>query len=102
LIVADLEIVGAQKPVYGNDLVQYHKYEDAWLMIMRDWIRGLGGVLLGLGFMCLPVGFGANPKRDTSAFFRTADTGIWLKLGFILILSGIVVFLLAWIFPERR
>jgi hypothetical protein len=30
------------------------------------------------------------------------DTGIWLKLGIILILSGIVVFLLAWVFPERH
>ena len=71
-------------------------------MTVRDWIRGIGAVLFSLGLMCLPMGFGANPKRDTSAFLRTADTGPWLQLGLILTVVGIVVFVFAWLFPKDR
>jgi hypothetical protein len=71
-------------------------------MTVRDWVRSVGAVLFALGIMCLPKGFGANPERDTSAFFRVADTGIWLKLGLILTLAGIIVFVFAWVLPEDR
>jgi hypothetical protein len=71
-------------------------------MSVRDIVRGIGGILLAVGLMCLPLGFGANPKRDASAFFRAADTGIWLKLGVTLVLSGVVILLLSALFRDRR
>ncbi|EDY16312.1 hypothetical protein CfE428DRAFT_6125 [Chthoniobacter flavus Ellin428] len=71
-------------------------------MSLRNVICGIGGVLLGLGLMCLPLGFGANPERDTSAFFRAADTGVWLKLGLTLALSGATVLLASPLFRTRR
>ena len=71
-------------------------------MTFRDWMRGVAAVVFCFGLMCLPIGFGANPKRDTSAFLRAADTGVWLKLGVVLIILGVVVFMLSFVFPERR
>lgn len=71
-------------------------------MDLRNVICSIGGVLLGLGLLCLPLGFGANPERDTSAFFRAADTGIWLKLAIALILAGATVLLASPLLRRRR
>jgi hypothetical protein len=53
-----------------------------------------------IGFLCLPVGFGANPKRDTSLFFNFADLGLYFQLAVILIPAGVVVALLSFLLPS--
>ncbi|MEI7688109.1 MAG: hypothetical protein WCL32_24140 [Planctomycetota bacterium] len=66
-----------------------------------DIFRGLGILLFGFGFMCLPK-FNMSPKRSLSVFNRTADTGVWLQTGAAFMLAGAVVFLLAQVFSKRR
>ena len=68
-------------------------------MTAHDWLRVIGCALFCLGAMCLP---GSGPKGMTSAFIRTADTGIWLNVGVVLMIAGLAVFLLSWILPKRR
>ena len=63
-------------------------------------IAQLGGVILCVvGFLCLPVGLGASPKRDTSLFFNFADLGLYLKVALILMPVGLVVILLSFLLP---
>lgn len=57
-------------------------------MVMHRIKIGLqiaGAAVAALGVLCLPVGFGVNPKRDLSAFFNLADMGIFLKAALVLI-----------------
>jgi hypothetical protein len=65
----------------------------------RDLARVLGFVLLGFGFLCLPVGIGASPKRDTSVFFNVADMGLYLKVALILMPLGLVVIIVSFFLP---
>ena len=66
----------------------------------RVVIRVAGVVISTIGFLCLPVGFGANPKRDTSLFFNFADLGLYLQLALILIPAGVVLALLSFLLPR--
>ena len=52
-----------------------------------------------IGFCCLPVGWGASPKRDASLFFHFVDLGLYLQVALILIPAGIVLALLSFLFP---
>ncbi len=66
----------------------------------RDVARMVGFVLLGFGFLCLPVGIGASPKRDTSAFFSFADMGLYLKIALILMPLGLVIIIVSFFLPD--
>lgn len=63
-------------------------------------VQVAGVVISTIGFFCLPVGFGASPKRDTSLFFNFADLGLYLKFALILIPAGIVIALLSFLLPR--
>lgn len=63
----------------------------------RDYVRIIAVLLLGFGVLCVPIGFGASPKRDTSAFANWADLGAVAWLALILIPSGILLFFLSYI-----
>ena len=66
----------------------------------RIVVRAIGTVVSMLGLLCLPVGFGANPKRDTSLFSNFVDLGLYLQLPLILIPAGIVILLLSFLLPR--
>ena len=66
----------------------------------RDVAWVLGFVLLGFGFLCLPVGIGASPKRDKSAFFNFADMGLYLKIALILMPLGLVIIIVSFFLPD--
>ena len=58
---------------------------------LKNWVRGIGIVIALLGVTALPLGMGVSPKRDTNFFNNLADTGMFIKYGFVLIFIGIVV-----------
>ena len=51
----------------------------------------VGVVLCCLGFMCFPIGYGANPKRDLNLFNNFADAGAFIHTGAILFCAGCLV-----------
>ena len=63
-------------------------------------IADVASAAVGLG--CFPVGYGVNPKRDMSLFENLADTGIFMKLGLILIVAGAVMFGASWFLPGEE
>jgi hypothetical protein len=62
-------------------------------------IRIAGIIFFGIGFLCLPVGWGASPQRDTSLFFNFADLGLYLRVALILMPSGIGIVILSFLLP---
>ncbi len=71
-------------------------------MNIREYIKTAAIVLLAIGILCLPIGFGANPKRDTSAFYNFADLGIFLKIGLTLLAIGLFILLVIAFIPSRN
>ena len=65
-------------------------------------LRILGVAIAAVGLMCLPVGYGINPKRDLSAFNNLSDTGIFVTGGFVFIAIGAVLFVASWILPGEE
>jgi len=65
----------------------------------RTVARVLGFVLLSVGFLCVPVGVGASPKRDTSLFFNFADLGLYLRVALIIMPVGLVVIIVSFLLP---
>jgi hypothetical protein len=41
--------------------------------MLVDTVRFVGIILLILGVMCMPIGYGVSPKRDQSVFHNLAD-----------------------------
>jgi hypothetical protein len=66
----------------------------------RIVVRAIGTAVSMLGLLCLPVGFGASPKRDISLFSNFVDLGLYLQLALILIPTGIVMLLLSFLLPR--
>lgn len=58
---------------------------------LKSWVQGVGIVIALLGVTALPLGMGVFPKRDTNFFNNLADTGMFIKYGFVMIFIGIVV-----------
>jgi multisubunit Na+/H+ antiporter MnhB subunit len=58
-----------------------------------------GMAIAAVGVLCLPVGFGVNPKRDLSAFFNLADMGLFIKAALVLIPIGVIVLLVGYMLP---
>jgi hypothetical protein len=71
------------------------------MMTLRDYLRIAGVIMFSLGFMCLPIGYGASPKRDLSLFFNFADMGFFLSIALALISAGILTFAVSYI-PLRK
>jgi hypothetical protein len=62
-------------------------------------IQVAGIILFFAGLLCLPVGWGASPKRDTSLFFNFADLGLYLRAALILMPVGIGVAISSFLLP---
>jgi len=65
-------------------------------------VRIAGVVSIAGGALCLPVGYGINPKRDLSVFSNLADTSIFVTLGLVLLAVGMLLFLGSWLLPGRE
>ena len=59
-------------------------------------------LILVLGVMCVPVGWGVNPKRDQSAFLNLADMGAFLRYAAIGIASGLILLAASALLPRGR
>jgi hypothetical protein len=76
----------------------------------KDWRRGrartvvqiIGVTTMLVGGGALPVGWGASPKRDLSAFNNAADLGAFVKPGVVLIGAGLLVLLVSFLLPRSR
>ena len=63
-------------------------------------ILRIGGVIVVLvGLMFLPVGYGNSPKRDLSVFHNIADMGSFIKTGFLLVGLGLIAVVLSFLLP---
>ena len=71
------------------------------MLTPREYCRITAAGFVLVGVSCFPIGVGVNPKRDRSLFFQVADTGVWFRLGIILVLVGAVLFLIACLLPDR-
>lgn len=61
----------------------------------------IGGVVLCcLGWMCMPLGYGASPKRDTSLISDFADLGAFKHTGIVLLCAGVLVIVLTLLIPS--
>ena len=65
-------------------------------------IRIVGVASAASGLVCLPVGYGINPKRDLSVFSNLADTGMFVTLGLILIAVGAILLAGSWLLPGEE
>jgi len=71
-------------------------------MNVREYVKTAAIVLISIGILCLPIGFGANPKRDNSAFYSFADLGVFLKIGLGLLAIGLFILLVIVFIPSRN
>lgn len=63
-------------------------------------IGGISSILVGL--MCLPIGYGINPKRDLSFFANLADMGVLLKVSLVLLVLGAAILVASWLVPGEE
>jgi hypothetical protein len=68
---------------------------------LKNWVQVVGIVIALIGLGALPLGIGVSPKRDTNFFNNLADTGMFIKYGFLLILIGIVVLIVSAFIPPH-
>ena len=70
------------------------------MLTFKNWVLIVGILLCCLGIKCLPVGFGANPKRNLSLFNNFADLRVFAHTGAILICAGPLVIVLTLLAPR--
>lgn len=70
------------------------------MLSLKNWALIIGTVLCALGIKCLPVGFGANPKRDLNLFSNYADGGAFIDTGVALLLAGLLIIVLSLAFSS--
>ena len=75
-----------------------------WMIMARAklLLRTLGVAIPATGLVCLPVGYGINPKRDLSVFNNLADMGIFVTMGLILVAVGAILFVASWVLPGEE
>jgi hypothetical protein len=70
-------------------------------MSLNQWFKVVGLLLLIIGGMFLPVGFGVSPKRDLSVFFNSADLGVFWKTGLVLLCMGLFLLIVSRLLPSK-
>jgi hypothetical protein len=61
----------------------------------------VGGLLTAAaGVLFVPVGYGISPKRDTSVFENLVDTGVFIKVAFVLTTLGLLALLISKCLPD--
>ena len=68
-------------------------------MTLKTWSLIIGVVIFCIGIKCLPVGFGANPKRDLSIFNNFADLDAFAHTGIILLGVGLLIIVFTLLTP---
>jgi hypothetical protein len=68
---------------------------------LREFLQVAGMFALILGIICVPIGWGVNPKRDQSVFFNLADIGAFLRWAVVGIASGLILLLVSALLPRR-
>jgi hypothetical protein len=66
---------------------------------VKSTLRVGGTIMAAIGILCLPVGFGTSPKRDTSAFSNLADLGAFFRVGLMMIAVGLVALAISRVIP---
>ncbi len=61
----------------------------------KSWTRLAGVLTVAVGVLCLPLGWGVNPKRDLSFFHNLADLGGFVEWGMGIIGTGIIILVLS-------
>jgi hypothetical protein len=69
---------------------------------IKEILRVCGILILVLGVMCVPVGWGVNPQRDLSAFLNLADMGAFLTYAVIGIAIGLILLAASAVAPRGR
>ena len=67
----------------------------------KYWLLGIGTVMASIGFLCLPIGYGASPYRNTSFFNNLADLGAFLNIGLIMLAIGGAMVLISLLIREK-
>jgi len=70
---------------------------------LKESFQFAGWVALILGIMCLPAGWeglGGASKRDQSVFYTVADMGAFLKFAAVGIGTGMILLVIAALFPK--
>ena len=70
-----------------------------YMLTVKTWFLLVGVGLCCLGSICFPMGYGANPKRDTSLFSNFADAGTFIHTGIVLFGVGALVVALTLLIP---
>ena len=68
---------------------------------LKLWVRGIGIVLVLIGFMSFPLGSSVNPERSTSLFYFLVDLGFLAKFGFMLEILGVLLFVVSFFIPNK-
>jgi hypothetical protein len=70
--------------------------------MLLDTVRFVGIILLILGVMCMPIGYGVSPKRDQSVFHNLADMNAFVVWGAALGGCGVCLLAAAFILSVGR
>lgn len=65
----------------------------------KSWTRLAGVLIVAVGVMCFPVGWGVSPKRDLSFFNNLADLGGFVEWGMAISGAGIIILVLSIFVP---
>src|SRR5205807_1019744 len=79
---------GQSPPLSADSLGDWRRLTMGQIKLV---VRIAGVVSIAGGALCLPVGYGINPKRDLSVFSNLADMGIFVTVGLVLLAVGIAV-----------
>jgi len=73
-------------------------------MVRVKLLLRIGGITsLLVGLLCFPFGRGSNdPVRALSVFSSLADSGILVKLGFLLFVLGAIALVASWLVPGEE
>jgi hypothetical protein len=63
--------------LFAADSIQIEAGKGHLAMNAREWMQAAGIVMIGMGLLCFPIGFGMSPKRDISAFSNLADLSLF-------------------------
>ena len=66
---------------------------------MKTYCRLLGWLLVILGVVFMPLGYGVSPKRDLSLFHNLADLPAFVRWAFGFLALGAVTLVAAYLIP---
>jgi uncharacterized membrane protein len=67
----------------------------------KDWILIAGIFISFLGLLCMPAGREASSRSWASVFIRSADTGAFRSLGYLLLIAGFLIIFVSCFLPRK-